>query len=1772
MKTFKPLLLLLIAACCSFIWNNANAACNGTTANWTYTISHDTVSFHGTDTSTTAHHYWLYGDGTGNTSNVLDPTHVYAGAGTYTVCMYAYVPGVSCTDSVCQTVTIASTACGQAYFLDTVSGTTVNAGSHSSALGAHPFYAWYLDGQLVQQMSSNPLYSYTNLSAGSHSLCLYLYNGNTFCDSFCRTVTITSSTGCGTLTADWTFTLLGGDSVLFEARDTNSTAHHNFTFGDNTYGANTTHITHVYSAPGTYHVCFYAYFPNTNCVDSLCADITIPASTGCGQAYFLDSVAGSNVYVTSHSSGVSNTAMYAWYVDGHVSMQANPNTGYVYQNLSAGTHSICLYLYNTTTFCDSFCRTVTIASTTNCGTLTASWNYTVLGHDSVLFEALDTISTAHHIFNFGDGTYSTAGTRVVHVYSAAGTYHVCFYAYLPGTSCTDSLCQNVTIPASNNCGTLTANWNYTILGHDSVLFEAQDTISTAHHIFNFGDGTYSTSGTTHLVHVYSTSGTYHVCFYAYLPNTTCTDSFCQNITIPASTGCGQAYFYDSISGSSIIATSYSSGVGSTTNYAWYLDGHQVQAPNPNTRYTYSNVSAGTHSICLYLYNGSSFCDSFCRTVIISSNPCNNLSARWTQSYLSNNNVQFFAADTTTGVSHYWHFGDGTVGTGVNPIHAYTAAGLYHVCQYVYVAGASCVDSFCYNIQANASSGCQANYSYTLMNIQYGVQFSNLSTSADSITSYYWTFGDGTTSTDANPHHVYTRGGGFWTCLTIATAGGCTSTRCDSVHVTNTNICTGVTAGFTYSQVGSDSIKFTPSTTNTTLHHQWNFGDGSTSTSYSVLHVYAHAGTYTVCDIVTQTSTNCTDTVCQTIIVTANVSCGTASFVDTVGTSNIVAHSTSTGVDTSTNYYWFISSSNGTHIQTQYGHNPDFVSGTLTSGTYHLCLYLIGPHTTLCDSMCETFTIASGNPCAGLDASYTVTYSGSGGIHFVGVSNSNVTTSYWTFGDGTSSTLNDPTHYYTSGGVYTVCHIVSIPGTTCADTSCTQVQGSGNGSTCHANFSDSTVSGSSTVYFTSLSTSSDSIISYSWSFGDGSTGSGHDPHHTYTSTLNAYQVCLTITTVGGCTSTLCDSVHIGRSNNGNCHASFTYAFDSCNVIRFTNTSTGGYTGLTWYFGNGVTDSTANPVHTFAAGTYTVYLIVYNSSTGCQNATYQTITVQPCSTTVLDTVCGVVFNDANGNGVQDQGEHGIGGAEIHIGSYTIHADSTGHYIATVPAGTYYIYYCAPVGYTFTIPVTSVSSSSNGGNLCGVYQSITIGSGTNCGFNFGIQYNSATICGLVFFDANNNGNFDANTESGIANVEVHLTDTAGTVYTVYTDQYGHYCAVVPAGHYTITILSPAGVTVTPGTITIGAAAGNSYSNNNFAEYTAPGVCNLSIQITPNTTITPGYPAWYEIQVCNVGSNTTSGTVNLFYDPSLTYNYSSPAASSQNSSTYTATWALNNLLPGSCQNFWVSLTADSFITPGQFIFTLANVTTNNCNDADLTDNVDTLHQNATASWDPNNKFVTPAGVGPDGRIQGTEELIYTINFQNDGNATAVNVVIHDTISNNLDLETIRMAGASHPNTMSLSGREVIWKFNAIMLPDSATDEQASHGFVRFAIKPVQSLPQGTQITNTATIFFDYNEGMTTNSTLNTIDYKLSVEDIIAKATITLQPNPFSQYTTIKIEGGEAPFEMHVYDMVGKMVKREVADNNVFTIQRSTMAAGMYMYEVLEKGKVIGKGKMIAQ
>ncbi|MEO8591195.1 MAG: FG-GAP-like repeat-containing protein [Flavobacteriales bacterium] len=167
--------------------------------------------------------------------------------------------------------------------------------------------------------------------------------------------------------------------------------------------------------------------------------------------------------------------------------------------------------------------------------------------------------------------------------------------------------------------------------------------------------------------------------------------------------------------------------------------------------------------------------------------------------------------------------------------------------------------------------------------------------------------------------------------------------------------------------------------------------------------------------------------------------------------------------------------------------------------------------------------------------------------------------------------------------------------------------------------------------------------------------------------------------------------------------------------------------------------------------------------------------------------------------------------------------------------------------------------------------------------------------------------------------------------------------------------------------------------------------------------------------------------------------------------------------------------------------------------------------SWDPNEKAVHPAGLGPLHAVdKNIDRLTYTIRFQNTGNAPANDVMLRDALSDDLDWPTLQVLAASHTLTSIQveNDGEAVFRFDGIQLPDSISDEPGSHGFVTFTIAPKADLENETRIENTASIFFDLNEPVLTNSTLTTlVDCALFPANITAGDGAELQASTGEQY-----------------------------------------------------------------
>lgn len=220
--------------------------------------------------------------------------------------------------------------------------------------------------------------------------------------------------------------------------------------------------------------------------------------------------------------------------------------------------------------------------------------------------------------------------------------------------------------------------------------------------------------------------------------------------------------------------------------------------------------------------------------------------------------------------------------------------------------------------------------------------------------------------------------------------------------------------------------------------------------------------------------------------------------------------------------------------------------------------------------------------------------------------------------------------------------------------------------------------------------------------------------------------------------------------------------------------------------------------------------------------------------------------------------------------------------------------------------------------------------------------------------------------------------------------------------------------------------------------------------------------------------------------------------------------------------------------------------------------------SYDPNSKEAYPLGFGGEKAIEAGARLDYEIHFQNIGTDTAFNVVIRDTLSPWLLPESLRMGPSSHPYNWALLGDGILKiQFNHITLPDSASNAEASSGFVRFSIQTDAAAPEGTWIENRAGIYFDWNTPVITN----TVGHTIGIDGLIsgtderqperAKPKLWIFPNPIQDKAWVNWGGdndGLAMYELGIYDARGYCLWRKPAVKFPFLIDHLQLPGGVYV------------------
>ncbi|RYZ19490.1 MAG: PKD domain-containing protein, partial [Sphingobacteriales bacterium] len=283
--------------------------------------------------------------------------------------------------------------------------------------------------------------------------------------------------------------------------------------------------------------------------------------------------------------------------------------------------------------------------------------------------------------------------------------------------------------------------------------------------------------------------------------------------------------------------------GNPTQWKWDLGNGAISSlKNPSATY----FNPGTYTIRLVVKNAAG-ADSLVKTnfITVHANPTVAFGASDTSGCMPMG-VQFTdssLAGSGTISSWQWDFGDGTISSQQHPQHTYNAAGNYTVTLKV-TNSKGCSKSISKQQFIDVSAGVDASFSYSSPNIcsaPAAVQFSNTTAGTGNM-SYLWNFGDGHTSTDADPVHTYTANGAYTVTLIATSSQGCV----DSFQMQNLSI--GTQQADFVSPVTAcigEAVNFTNNSSPLPLNSKWIFSDGTVITSLHAVKTFQAAGTYTI---------------------------------------------------------------------------------------------------------------------------------------------------------------------------------------------------------------------------------------------------------------------------------------------------------------------------------------------------------------------------------------------------------------------------------------------------------------------------------------------------------------------------------------------------------------------------------------------------------------------------------------------------------------------------------------------------------------------------------------------------------------------------------------------------------------------------------------------------------------------------------------------------------------------------------------------------------------
>ncbi|MDX2002113.1 MAG: PKD domain-containing protein [Chitinophagales bacterium] len=1140
-----------------------------------------TVNFSNTSTGTNLSYDWSFGDG--STSNAQNPSHTYTSLGAYTVSLTVSAPG-GCTNTLTRNNYITLANFNADFSVNRTTG-CVGTNFNFTDLSSPGPSSWTWNfGDGGSSTSRNPSHSYS--TPGTYTVTLTARNGGSCADTEVKTalITVTASPTVN-FTADTTRACSTPFTVNFTNTSTSSAGStYLWTFGDG--GTSTDeNPTHTYTATGNYTVRLTV--TDGGCSQTRTRNNYIQITPPTAQFASSGRRGCIPLTVAFRDSSTSTYPTVAWewtFGDGSTSTDQNPTHTYT----ATGDYDVSLVITN-----DRGCTdTLLIPQYVEAGEPPVV-NFFGNPTSSCLFEPIDFIDSSsingdQWFWDFGDGGTSFDQSPS-YTYGDTGIFTVTLI--VGDNGCYDTLIRDNYIqifppdarfdPVYNCADPYTVTFSNNSLGG---------------HIWtwSFGDGDSSVDYSP--THTFAATGSYDVVLFVEDTIGGCIDSQSTRITI---TDPLADFSAPVLAGCQTFNASFSSaGSVDAASYIWdFGDGGFTSAQNP----THPYANTGTYTVSLIVTDIHGCSDTLVRPDYITV---------WGA-------VAYFSADTFTGCtpltvaysdSSYsiggtinywrWNLGNGDTSLLQNPSSTYSIPGNYTI-----------------SLTVRDDNGCQGTLNRTnfiyptypfpaftapTTNVCLGSAASFTNNSVGSGLSYKWYFGDGDSSTLANPSHVYADTGRYTVSLFVTDINGCDSSIVRNNYIWVVEPHANFSMDTTWANCPPLQVNFTDLSTDSIVAWEYHFGDGQVARLKNPSHIYNRPGTFIPYLIVTNFA-GCKDTVYTDTIEILGPT-GTFNFTQPTVCAPFNIDFFAIGTNNVAQYVW------------DFGDGNVWVDDDTTAHLYTLA-GTYNPVMILRDSMGCTISVPTPRPITAttITAGYTqgttfLCERGSVSFTDQSIGSPAISTWSWNFGDGGTSSLRNPTHFYSTPGVYTVTLIIANA-SGCRDTIVKpNLVTVDPGPRAAFSMADSAVCFPEEIFFTDRSVSDSTIINWAWNFGDGRTDTRRNPSHIYT-LPGTYNVTLIVTTTSGCkdTATLPVTIYalpvadagsnqplcIGSSLQLNASGGVSYQWSPATALSATN----------------IANPMANPTVS------TTYSVIVTDSNGCRSTDSMRITVNPLPTPVM-----------------------------------------------------------------------------------------------------------------------------------------------------------------------------------------------------------------------------------------------------------------------------------------------------------------------------------------------------------------------------------------------------------------------------------------------------------------------------------------------------------------------------------------------------------------------------